>query len=301
VPFRKAGQYFDYKSLAPFAIYKGSSPYLYNTSNSGIEIRSKYENSSRFGISIPLNVSAAPFFKIGTLQISLKYGENLFPEVPVKIFEIESGDVFIKFFLIADSKNRKRGQIYALDAITNQLQGNLVFFNNGKPVKRPVLYSNVWNAVGVSFPGFLNIANFSGALRITSPIMFNNFSFYQTTLADDEERFGFRQWFAVRSFLGNPIEWGFWAGKELAGNAVIPTEGRQIDPENPYAVLDFAWEDVLFLSTTLREELDAEKVYNIYSGTDRSISDSDQVFSLKDYQYKVYNKIAWRQNTVSGL
>ena len=290
VPFRKAGQYFDYKSLAPFAIYKGSSPYLYNTSNSGIEIRSKYENSSRFGISVPLNVSSAPFFKIGTLQLSLKYGEDLFPEVPVKIFEIESGDVFIKFFLVADSQNRKRGQIYALDAFTNQLQGNLVFFNNGKPVKRPVLYSNVWNAVGISFPGFLDIANFSGALRITSPIMFNNFSFYQTTLADDEERFGFRQWFAVRSFLGNPIEWGFWAGKELVGNVVLPSGAQQ-----------FTWQEVLFLSTTLREELDGEKVYNIYSGTDRSISDSDQVFSLKDYQYKVYNKIAWRQNTVSGL
>ena len=290
VPFTKSGLYFDYKRLAPFAIYKGSSPYLYNTSNSGIEIRSAYANSNNFGVSIPLNASAAPFFKIGSFQIFLKYGEELFPEVPVKIFEIESGNTYIKFFLVADSPNRKRGQIYALNARTNQLQGNLIFFDNGKPVKRPVLYSNIWNTVAVSFPGFLDLGGFASALRITSPIMFNNFSFYQTTLSDDEERFGFRQWFAVRSFLGDPLDWGYWAGKELVGEVVIPSGDQQ-----------FTWQEVLFLSTTLREELDGEKIYNIYTGTERSISTSDQLFKLQDYQYKLYNKISWVENTVSGV
>ena len=290
VPFRRAGQYFDYKSPPPFGIYKGSSPYLYNTSNSGIEIRGNYTNLNRSGISIPINTNAAPFFKIGSMQMSLKYGEDLFPEVPVKIFEIESGSVYIKFFLVADSASRKRGQIYALDGNTNQLQGNLVFFNNGVPVKRPILYPNTWSAVGLSFPGFLDIGNFVGALRLTSPIMFNNFSFYQTTLADDEERFGFRQWFAVRSFLGDPIDWGFWAGKELSGGAVVPS-GAQA----------FSWREVLFLSTTLREEIDASNIYKIYSGTDRFVSESDQPLLIQDYKYKVYNGLSWTQNIVNPV
>jgi hypothetical protein len=281
VPFTKVGQYFDYKKVAPFAIYKSSTPYLYNTSNSGMEIREKYSNRGDFGISVPLNSSASPFFKIGSFQMFLKYGEDLFPEIPVKIFEIESSREYVQFFLAADSKNKKRGQIYALDANTGNLKSGLVFFNNGAPVKRPVLYSNVWNVVGVSFPGFLELGQSPSALRITSPIMFNNFSFYQTTASDDEERFGFRQWFGVRSFLGEPLDWSYWAG--LGG-------GEQ-----------FTWRDVLFLSTTLREELDGEKIYNIYTGTDRSISTSDQLFSLKDYEYKVYRNLSWLQNTVSGV
>jgi len=289
VPFRKVGRYFDYRSAPPFAIYKGSSPYLYNTSNSGIEVRTTYDNRNNAGISIPLNTNASSFFKIGSLQISLKYGEDLFPEVPVKIFEIESGDVYIKFFLIADSANRKRGQIYALNARTNQLSGNLVFFNNGVPSKRPVLYSNTWNAIGLSFPGFLDIGGFVGALRITSPIMFNNFSFYQTTLADDEERFGFRQWFAVRSFLGDPIDWGYWAGKEVIGDETVPV-GEAFD-----------WQEVLFLSTTLREELDAGNIYDIYTGTNRTISESDQLFTLKDYQYSIFNGLGWTQSTTTPV
>ena len=290
IPFTKIGKYFDYKRLAPFSIYKGSSPHLYNTSNSGMEIRSNYSNLGRFGISVPLNTSASSFFKIGSFQMFLKYGEDLFPEIPVKIFEIESSRNYIEFYLVADSSNRKRGQIYALDAQSGQLQGGLIFFNNGNPVKRPVLYSNVWNVLGVSFPGFLDLGGSVSALRITSPIMFNNFSFYQTTLADDEERFGFRQWFAVRSFLGDPIEWGFWSGLELSGGITVPSGDQQ-----------FTWQEVLFLSTTLREELDGEKIYKIYTGTDRSISTSDQLFSLQDYQYKVYRRLSWLQNTVSGV
>jgi len=286
VPFRRAGQYFDYRSVSPFAIYKGSTPYLYNTSNSGIEIRGDYNNLNKSGISIPINKNASPFFKIGSMQMSLKYGEDLFPEVPIKIFEIESELSYIKFFLIADSKNRKRGQIYAVDANNNRLQRNLVFYANGKTVKRPVLYSNTWAAIGLSFPSFLNLNASSSALRITSPIMFDNFSFYQTNKADDDERFGYRQWFGVSNALGGLLDWGYWANLEISAGEIVEADGES-----------FVWEDVLFLSSTLRQELTAADIYKIYTGTSRTISESDQLFLIKDYQYKTYNGIRWNQNT----
>jgi hypothetical protein len=289
VPFRKSGQYFNYLSVAPFSIYKESTPYLYLTDTSGIEIKSSYKNND-FGISIPLNKDASPFFKLGSIQMSLKYGEKLFPEVPVKIFEIESANNYIKFFLVADSPSRTRGQLYAIDGNTNKLKGNLIFFNNGVAVKRPVFYANSWNVVAMSFPAFLDLGGPPSALRITSPIMFNNISFYQTSSADDEERFGFRQWFSVASFLGEPIEWGYWSGETLFGENVVPS-GDQA----------FTWQEVLFLSTTVRQELNGERIYNIYTGTDRSIVESDQLFSIGKYQYKLYNGITWRQNSVNAV
>lgn len=290
VPFSRAKRYFNYKNAPPLAIYKGSTPYLYNTSESGIELRIPYSNKNIQGISMPINRLASQFFKVGSLQMSLKYGEDLFPEVPIKIFEIAHKAGQINFFLASDSPNRKRGQVYAVNQDTGRLQGNLMFFNNGIPSKRPILYPNTWSVLGISFPSFLDFGESVGALRITSPIMFNNISYFQTTEADDEERFGFRQWFAVRSQLGEAIDWGFWAGKEEIGGDVIDILG-----------LGTIWQEVLRLSTVPREELDASNIYNIFTGTERIISDVDMPMPIAKYQYKIFRNLRWSPTTIDPV
>ena len=288
--FNQIGQYFDYKTSPALSIYKGSTPYLYNTKNSGIELKVDYSNSNGKGISMPINSSAAEFFKIGSIQMSLKYGEDLFPEVPVKIFEIDYLNNKIDFYLVADSASRQRGQIYGINSNTGRLQGSMMFFNNGIPVKRPVMYSDEWLVLGITFPAFLSFAETVGAIRFTSPIMFNNVSYFQTNLADDEERFGFRQWFAVRSQLGEPLDWGFWAGKELVGGEAIPIPDA-----------GFTWQEVLFLSTIVREELDASNIYNIFTGTERIVSDSDTPLPVGAYQYKFYLDTEWSSKVVNPV
>ena len=290
VPFKKSGQYFNYRTVPPFAIYKGSTPYLYNTADSGIAIRSTYNNRNNVGMSVPINKNQAEFFKIGSMQIFLKYGKDLFPDVPIKIFEINAANDLIQFFLMADSSNRKRGQIYALNATTREIERGVNFYENGNIVNRPVMYPNTWMALGLSFPGFLDFSNTIGALRITSPIMFDNFSFYQTTFADDEERFGLRQWFGVSSLLGESLDWSYWSGLETVGGEVLPNGEYQ-----------FIWQQVKYFSDAFREELNARKIYQIYTGTDRNISESDQLFLLKDYQYKSFNGIKWAPSIVSAI
>jgi len=290
IPYSRSGQYFNYKEAPPLSIYKGSTPYLYNTSNSGIEIKVEYSNKNNQGVSLPINKSLSEFFKVGSMQISLKYGEDLFPKTPIKIFEIQSSSGTINFFLVAESPDGKRGQIYAINNETGRVQGTLVFFNNGIPVKRPILYPDTWTVVGISFPNFLSFSFTQGALRITSPIMFNNISFFQTSRADDEERFAYRQWFAVRSSLGSSLDWGYWAGKELVGQetVIIPGQG-------------FVWEEVLFFSSTLREEIDASNIYNIFTGTERIVVGSDELLPIGKYQYKVYTKLRWSPTTVKPV
>ena len=290
IPFSRSGNYFNYRNVAPLQITKQSSPYLYQTANTGIKMLTNYDNTDPNGLSMKINTNASPFFKIGSMQMAIRYEEDLLPEVPVKIFEIETPSDNIDFFLVADSKNRKRGQIYAIVSGTNRLQPGIVFFTNGKVVKRPVVYPNSWTMLGISFPEFLDVSNVFGSLRVLSPLRFNNLSFYKTTLSDDEERFGFRQWFSVRSNLGVDIEWGYWAGKELVGEdiIVIPGEG-------------FTWQEVLFLSATLREEIDASIIYDIYTGTSRIIAENDNNISLQDYKYSILTGSRWRQNTVSAV
>jgi hypothetical protein len=89
--------------------------------------------------------------------------------------------------------------------------------------------------------------------------------------------------------LGDSIDWGFWAGKEVVGGETVPFG----EP--------FAWQEVLFLSTTLREEIDAGNIYDIYTGTNRTISETDQLFTIKDYKYSIFNGLSWNQNTTTPV
>lgn len=288
IPFKRAGVYFSYRDVSPFSIYKQSSPYLYNTANSGIQMLGEYSNTFNSGLSIPLNESVAPFFSISSAQIALRYSEDLMPQVPVKIFEIISAEDPIDFYLIADSLDRKRGQIYAINRNTYRLQSGIFYFTNGVPTKRPVLYPNSWSFIAISFPEFLKFNRTLGALRFTSPIRFDNVSFYETTKADDDARFGYRQWFAVRNNLGEDLDWGYWAGKEVVGEEIVVIPGA-----------GFAWDDVLKKSAIVREEIDGKNVYNIYTGTERIIADSDNALSINDYEYNFYKNVRWKKNIVT--
>jgi hypothetical protein len=290
VPFSKAGSYFNYRNVSPTLIYKGSSPYLYQTGNSGIQMLGTYANENKGGLSMPINKNAASFFKIGTMQMFIRYDEDNMPKVPAKIFELESASGRIDFFLISDSSTQNRGQIYAVNSSTNRLQSGIMFFIDGKPVKRPIVYPRRWSALGISFPDFLSFNDTVGSLRVTSPLMFDNISYYQTSIRDDEERFGFRQWFSVRNRLGADIDWGYWAGKEQVGDNVIDIPGE-----------GFTWQEVLFLSAILREELDASTVYNVYTGTSRIIAESDNNFVINNYEYNIYRDLTWLRNAVVSV
>jgi len=290
IPFRRSGQYFTYNNVSPFSIYKGSTPYLYLTSNSGIKMLGEYNTSNNLGLSMAINRGVSQFFKVGSIQMNLRYDEDEFPEIPAPVFEIETLTGKIEFYLIADSFNKKRGQIYALDATTKRLKSGVMFFVDGVPVKRPVLNSKTWMALGISFTPALDFSNYLGALRVTSPILFNNISYYQTTAAEDEERFGFRQWFAVRSFLGEDLDWGYWAGKEEIGEEIVSIPGA-----------GFRWEEVLFLSAAQREDLDAEDVYKSYAGISRVIVESGSTLTLNNYKYSAYRNIRWSRKAIESV
>ena len=85
-----AGDYFDYKSKNPFTIYKGSSPYLYLTRTSGIELKGTYDPLISRGLSIPINENVSSDYKIMAMQSAIRFDQDFFPYAPTEIFEIES-------------------------------------------------------------------------------------------------------------------------------------------------------------------------------------------------------------------
>lgn len=282
IPFKKSGLYFEYRSVQPFSIHKKESPYLYLTKNSGIRTRGDYSITDRNGLSIPINKNQTDFFKVNLFQMFLRYEESSFPIAPVQIFELQTADSLIRFFLVADSNTQQRGQIYAIDDTTGTLKSGIVYYIDGKVVKRPILNLNSWAVLGMSFDQPQDFSSYAGALRFTSPILFNNISYYQTTQLDEIQRFSYRKWSAVRSGIDNPLDWGYWAGKDQTPEGQV------------YTVSDgFSWQEVLFLTQADPTVPDASEVYNQYMGTNSTVFDTESSLRLFGYKSSVLKDITW--------
>ena len=87
-PYKRSGIYYDYKSKNPFTIYKGSTPYLYLTKDSGVQVRGDIVSLESRGISLPINQALSSDYLISAVQMWVKYSEDEFPAVPTELFEI---------------------------------------------------------------------------------------------------------------------------------------------------------------------------------------------------------------------
>jgi hypothetical protein len=275
-PYLKSGYYYNYKAKNPFSIYKKSSPYLFLTKNSGIELRGSYDPKIDRGLSIPINSSVVENFKVMAMQTAIKYDKDFFPYAPVQLFEIESADQHIKFFVVANSQNGKRGKVYAINAKTGQLENGIAFYWNGKIVKDPVMTVGEWGFLGISFSNLLDFSFTVGSIRVTSPIMFNILSFYQQTTLQEVQQITTRPWFKVKYAGVTELDWEFW---------------------HPA----YRWGEVLVVSTKSYYGVDPEAIYKSYTGTNKIIIDTDNVFTLGGYEYNFYQNTSWQQSTITGI
>jgi hypothetical protein len=276
-PYTMAGDYFDYKSKNPFTIYKGSSPYLYLTRTSGIELKGTYDPLISRGLSIPINENVSSDYKIMAMQSAIRFDQDFFPYAPTEIFEIESESAHIKFFIVANGPDGKRAKIYAINARSGQLEDGIAFYWNGKLVKEPTLTVKEWGFLGVYFPVLLDFKNMVGSLRINGPITFNTISYYKSTNLIENQRIITRPWFNVKTGPNSPIEWAFWA---------------------PEGIL---WRGVLIRSSTSPGGVNPSTIYKSYTGTNKIIVDSEKILRLKDYKYSLYSQVTWTQSTNTAV
>jgi hypothetical protein len=282
-PYTKHGIYYDYKTKNPFSIYKGSTPYLYLTRKSGIQVRGKYDPLVNRGISIPINNNISSDYKVMAMQIAIRYDQEFFPYSPTQIFEIESKSGLIKFFMVADSPNGKRAKIYAINANTGKLENNIGFYLNGNIVSNPVITIKQWSFLGISFSNLLNFDSFVGAFRITGPLLVNLISNYQSTNLKEVQNVTKRPWFKVKKSNSLDIEWNFW----------YPA---------------YKWDGVLVLSSRSYYGADPSDIYKSYAGTNKIIVDdyslndiTPKILSFKDYEYNIHTDVLWKtivQNAV---
>jgi hypothetical protein len=273
-PYKKSGVYYDYKSVNPFSIYKCSSPYLYLTKNSGIQLRGAYDPLINRGLQIPVNEAKDPTHKMIALQMAVRYNEDFFPYAPTEIFQIESKKATIKVFLVANHKDGKRAKMYAINSKTGRIENGIAFYWNGKIVKEPNVSIKEWGMLGISFSNSLSFENYSGSIKITGPILVNTISHYKSTNLQEVQQTTNRPWFKVRSLGSLDFDWSFWDTSYL-------------------------WNGVLVLSATSYYGVSPEDIYKTYTGTNKIIVDDDRVFTLKSYEYRLLDDVVW-QSSVSN-
>ena len=276
-PYKKSGFYYDYKDRNPFTIYKGSSPYLYLTRYTGIELKGQYDPLINRGLSIPINKDMSTNYKVMAMQTAIRYDQDAFPYASTEIFEIQSKNTHIKFYMVAIHPSGERAKIYAMNVKTGRLEDGIVFYWNGKLVKEPVITVKEWGFLGVSFPILLDFSSRVGSINLNGPIMFNTISYYQSTNLQEVQKVDVRPWFGVKYANPLTLEWDYWK--------TTPS----------------LWDGVLILSSTSYYGVDPTTIYKSYTGTNKIIVDTDKVFTVNGYEYSVYKGITSKQITSDAV
>ena len=283
LPYTKLGVYEDYKRRNPFTVYKGSTPYLYLTNHSGFKVVGKPKTGVNRGLSMPINQGMSETYKVGALQIFLRFAGETFPSTPIEAFEIESNSSHIKFYLVADDAIGKRGKLYGLNTTTGAIEEGLVFFINGLRSPRAILNLNEWSILGIQFGTKLDFGYYNnslpatrGAFRITGPLTVNNIAHFQYTAEQEQQAIKVRAWAEVLHGPSEDYVWSYWND-------------------------NFIWKNVLYLLTTEKGNLDPAQIFNIYAGTNRLVFADESPMSILSKPYKVYKDIAWKSITQSAV
>ena len=268
-PYVNNGYYYNYKAKNPFTIYKGSSPYLYLTRHSGLEIRGDYDPQINRGVAIPVNANKSQNYEVMAMQSLVRFNGDFFPYAPTQIMQINAKAKTIKFYMVANHPTGKRAKIYAIDGNTGALYSGIVFYLNGKVVKEPVININEWSMLGIGFPSILNFKSYAGSIMINGPIIFNSLSYYQTTNLQAIQTVTQRPWARVKFAADGLFDWEYW---------------------NDY----FLWQGVLVQSSVSYYGVNPSDLYKAYTGTNKIIIDDSRVFSINGYEYSIFKDLTWQ-------
>jgi len=294
-PYTKSGIYFDYKSQNPFSIYKGSTPYLYLTRTSGIEMRGDVTQKER-GLSIPINQQLAPDYDVNALQVWMRYDGTNFPTETIKLFSIEYKNEDIVFYLEPSDTLRRRGRIYALRSNSSEQFLDLAYYINGRPVAVPTITAKEWTALGVFFLTPLDLENFAGKVNLLGPFVFNNISFYRTNSLANVQNIVTRSWASVET-TANP---NYPTPAEENGGT--DDEGWRYWKANPARGVNWgSWFNVLALDTYQTTDFDPGTIYKAYIGTNKIVFDDDEGINLNSEKINTYSDIKWLRRTESAV
>lgn len=285
-PYTKKGIYLDYSEKNPYAVYRGSTPYLYLTKDSGVKLVGGVNPPFSRGLSMTVNQDRSSRFNLTSIQTALMFPERQFPTVPTPVFEIDSNTGTLQFFVVSSHPQNIRGRIFVIEKASGRVFSDALFFINGRIVKNPELSLNEWNMLAVAFRNNISFNGKVGSIRINGPFIFNNLSFYEETALQQARAATLRQWFSVKYSID------IGEDSETFGEDIVL----------PWNIWDpFNWEQVLVLSTNSYDGVSPVELYTTYSGTNKIVVGDDTVTRFTNYGYKIYKDIGSTPYSIKPL
>ena len=277
-PYKKDGVYFDYKYKNPISIYKKSNPYLYLTRSSGVQVKGDYSPLINRGVSLPINENGSASFAVNTMQIAFRYDEGFFPITPYQIFEINSANSLIKFYMVSNSSGGDRAKIYAINSKTGKLENGISYYLNGNLVSNPVINIKQWNFIGILFSEVLSFDSYIGYIGLNGPLLFNHISYYKISSLQQKQSSSLRLW--------NDVKEQFVQGSE--------------DPlifDWQYWETAFLWYGVLVRSTSYTYGTTPSDIYKAYMGTNKIITggEGEKTAMVSMDPITFYSDSLWKQ------
>lgn len=177
-PYKKYGVYYDYDAKNPYLIYKDSTPHLYLTKHSGLELTGDFSESNR-GFSLPINKEKRSEYDLSAVQFSARFTRDDVVADATEIIHIENGDAdyLTKIFIEPILPSGKRFRLFATDKYGQELT-DVLFYINGSLSTLPVISINDWNTISIAFTNSVDMDGKSGRINFVGPIMFNNVSYF---------------------------------------------------------------------------------------------------------------------------
>lgn len=158
-------------------------------------------------------------------------------------------------------------------SILNQIDDNVIFYQNGRIVSNPILRKNEWSVIGMQMLNQLEFSQYEGAINLLGNAVFNNVSYYLSEglglqIANIE-----RPWLDVLNFESVIRPWSFWS------------ENSQ------------TWRYVYILSSSSQSILSPEDIFDTYVGTNRFVVDDGLGVRIDDYDITSFTNVSWQTFT----
>jgi hypothetical protein len=269
-PIVKNEDQYVYKRKTPVIIDTESSPYLYLTGDSGIEVLPDVDENLVKGVAIPINQTLKNDQEVVGLQMFLMYNEsNLFVERR-KVGKIFSSNNSYDIVLDPEDDG-KRAFFRIFDSINGTEFTAAKFFLNGKLVNSVVIEPLSWNYIAISLQeNSIPLNGIIGEIEIYSGVKVDNVASFMELNPIKQGLLVYDEWNVVDDQL-----WNYWSGSATWTQ-----------------VLDEQSLEVTVLS------LNGEEVFNTYAGLSSGIANDNSVVNVTQDSIIIINDITWDEYLV---
>lgn len=265
-PYSVIGGLVDYKAKNPFTIYKGSTPYLYLTNDSGIKLLNT--NGAVRGISIDVNKSESENYLVNVVQASIKYNNPEFSLSKTKLLEFKDKNRTVVVYVTRSISDTNIGTITAETSDGTPITSDDIdFYING--VLDNSLEKNEWSMLGIQFKNKLDFGGFAGNINIVGPLLISFMSQEKLVNTSQTNEYVYKTW---QEMLDDQVTWD--------------------------AVDEYLWSEIFYTVQPSSYNINPRDVYLNYIGTNKNIVDHPTSFRLNEYEYRTFVDTSWQTSVL---